>query len=837
MNWNLTLARRIQLQIGLVIAVAIVGVTGVGYVQTVNSIRDDALLNLQSATRTRAALESFSFLEAAQNTQAVRGTYLRKLAALGQQDPKAEFDRWFVRYADGLIRVRPELDDHKNLPSIYIRAPVPVDAQLRREVVTGFELMREWGPAQTLRYFSTYIDLPGKSLIMFSPSVNWGKEADASTNNIDYPPVQNSAPAKNPQRNTQWTEVYFDDKANTWMLSVITPIDQSRWIGTASQDIAVEDLIRRTTNEFAPGTFNLVMDQQGKLIAHPALMEKIRQSAGNLDISTLADNALSEIFTLAKEGTQDGEVRQSKSGDHYFGIARIQGPQWYFVTVYPKALLEAKALASARAILLAGIAGLILEIALLALILRRQVAVPLQALDRATQAVARGEMETTIEHRGKGEVGVLADRFMDMLRRLRERDADLVRSEAFKDTLLRNIPDPVFVKDGTGAFLIVNRAFEDVCGRPASEILGKTDCDLFDAELAIRFTQQDQEALQANAPTVFEGWLTNRRTGEENLFETIKTPIYAPDKSLSGVLSISRDITERRKAEEALRALNLALEDRVRVRTLALEQSNAELKLAMEVLRSTQDELVQREKLASLGRMVAGLSHELNTPIGNALTIGTTLTDQAHAMQRIFETGALKKSALANYMGDTIEGTKILERSLRHAANLLASFKQVSADQLSEQRRTFDLAHTVEEILSTLRPGFRGTPLELRAKVDTNTVMDSYPGLLTQVISNLVINAKVHAFEGRTQGTISVEGVVSGDQIALTVSDDGCGVDPEIRARIFDPFFTTRMGRGGTGLGLSIVHTLVIEGLHGTIRMEPGAVQGTQFILVIPRVA
>ena len=714
---RLTLAQRIQLQIGLVIAFVIVSVTAVGYIQTVSSMRDEALSNLQSSTRTKAILESNSFLEAQQNTEAVRDEYLRRLEANSHKDHTSDFEAWFVRYADGLIRVRPERDYHKHLPSIYIRAPITVDSQLRREVVTAFELMREWGPPQTLRYFSTYIDLPGKSLIMYSPSVNWGKEADKTTNNFDYPPVQNSAPDKNPQRKTLWTDVYFDDKAQTWMVSVITPIDQVRWIGTASQDIAVGDLIRRTTNEYAPGTYNLVMDRRGKLIAHPSLMEKIRRSSGNLDIAALEDPRLSEIFTLAGQDTHDGVVRQTANSDAYIGISRIQGPEWYFVTVYPKALLEQRGLASARAILLAGLAGLVLEITLLAWILRRQVAVPLKALDAATQAVAQGNMSVSIEPRGQAELGLLADRFLGMLDRLRERDASLVRSEATKDALLQE------------------------------------------------------------------------------------------------------------------------LEDRVRSRTLALEQSNAELQTAMKVLRTAQDELLQREKLASLGRMVAGLAHELNTPIGNALTIGTAMADHARMLNNKFLGDELKKSTLAKYLDENVSACAVLERSLVHAAELVANFKQVSADRLSERRRSFDLAHTVEEVLATLRPSFRTTQFQLICRVSPAITMDSYPGLLTQIISNLVINAKLHAFEGRESGVVTIEGGCVGDSVTMTVSDDGHGVEPSIRSRIFDPFFTTRMGRGGTGLGLSIVHSLVANGLGGSIRMEPAPVCGTRFIMTFPSIA
>jgi PAS domain S-box-containing protein len=708
----------------------------------------------------------------------------------------------------------------------------------------------------TLRYYSAYIDLPGQSLIMYSPSVNWGKEADATTNNFDYPPVQNSAPDKNPLRKNLWTEVYFDDKANIWMLSTITPVDQGRWIGTASQDIAVDDLIRRTTNDFAPGTYNLIMDRKGLLVAHPKLMDQIQKSAGNLDIQKLGEPFLQGVFQATQSVNGASAVQLSPDGEHYLGIASIKGPDWTFVTVYPKSLVEQRGLESARMILLGGALGLVLELLLLAWIIRRQIAAPLQDLRQAAQAVAAGELNVSLNASGEDEWGQLAKNFMHMTGKLRQRDEalnvraaelerevlererveeSLVRSETFKDTLLHTIPDIIFVKDPQGRFIVANKAFEEKYGKRIKEIYGKSDFDFLEARQAQIFADRDQEALRAGVPTRSEAWQLDKSTGQSALYETIKTPVLAADGTLLGLMGIGRDITERKQAQDALQSLNQELEDRVRQRTDELETINRELNQTLLVLQNTQSELIQGEKLASLGRMVAGLAHELNTPIGNALTIGTTLGDHVRQVKSAVDANLLKKSALTEFLQASVEGVEVLERALRQANELVASFKQVSADQLSERRRTFELAVTVEEILSTLRPGFRGTPFLLVQSVPGGIAMDSYPGLLTQVLSNLVNNAKLHAFEGKDAGVIRVEAVDLGTHVELSVSDDGSGIPADIRSRIFDPFFTTRMGRGGTGLGLSIVHSAVIQGLGGTIRVDHSIAQGTRFVVTLPK--
>ena len=851
-----SLARRIQLQLGWVIATVILCVTWLSYQQAETSMRAEVLDNLRSTTQTRASFESIAFIQAQQNTVSLRDEYLRRLNATEQQDMREQFDAWFVRYPDGLIRVRPERDDFRHLPSIYIRAPVVLTSELRRQVVVAFELLREWGPALTSRYYSAYIDLPGQSLIMYSPSVNWGKEADVTTNNFDYPPVQNSAPEKNPLRKTLWTEVYFDDKAKIWMLSTITPIDRGRWVGTASQDIAVDDLIRRTTNEFAPGTYNLIIDRNGLLVAHPGLMDNIQKSAGNLDIRKLGDPFLQNVFEQAARASPDSAVQLSEDQKNYLGIARIQGPDWYFVTVYPKSLLESRSVATVRVILIGGVIGLLLELILLAWILRKQVAGPLRKLSEASQAVAQGDMTVALNVSGRDELGQLERSFNTMLDTLRQRDEalqlraaelerevaqrksvqdSLVQSEIFKDTLLHTIPDIVFVKDSQGRFIAANRAFETKYGQRIADIQGKTDFDFLDESQARYFEQRDSEALAAGKPVVSEAWQTDHSTGVEALYETIKTPLISAGGELMGLMGVGRDITARKRAEDALHTLNMELEARVGQRTGELEKINQQLMRTLEVLQTTQDELVQGEKLASLGRMVAGLAHELNTPIGNAMTIGTTMADQVKSLTAAVEGNSLKRSALLEFCATAGEAAQVLERALRQANELVTNFKQVSADQLSERRREFDLAVTVGEIISTLRPGLRGTDISIAMDIPVGIAMDSFPGLLAQVISNLVNNAKMHAFGDAMAGEIVVAASDCGSLVELAVTDNGAGIPAEIRGQIFDPFFTTRLGRGGTGLGLSIVHAVVTQGLGGSIRLDSTRESGARFVILIPR--
>jgi len=284
-------------------------------------------------------------------------------------------------------------------------------------------------------------------------------------------------------------------------------------------------------------------------------------------------------------------------------------------------------------------------------------------------------------------------------------------------------------------------------------------------------------------------------------------------------------------SQEKINELNAVLEERVSERTWELE-------LAMETLQETQDSLIQSEKLASLGALVAGVSHELNTPIGNALTVVTTCADKNATFFDLLEKGELRKSTLERYVCDMKEAEMLAARNLLKAADLIKSFKQVAIDQTSYQRRRFDLLLTLQEILLTIQPMLRQSSVEVKLEVPVGIALDSFPGPLGQIVTNLINNALLHAFEGVEDASIQLS-VVNEEKnwIVLTLADNGKGIAPEYLGKVFDPFFTTRLGQGGSGLGLHIVHNLVTGILGGQIRVFSGEGRGAQFVLRLPLVA
>ena len=297
-----------------------------------------------------------------------------------------------------------------------------------------------------------------------------------------------------------------------------------------------------------------------------------------------------------------------------------------------------------------------------------------------------------------------------------------------------------------------------------------------------------------------------------------------------------KDITAKHEAGEKLRELNETLEQRVAERTQALYRANHELSAALDHLNTTQAELIRSEKMAALGSLVAGVAHELSTPLGNSLLAANTLRDHARELSKEMESG-LRRSTLERYLAETQDGNEIIERNLSRAAELVSSFKQVAVDQSSSQRRRFMLMEVVEEIMMTLRPSLKRLPFIVNIDVDPGLEFDSYPGPLGQVLTNLINNAIIHAFDGRDHGVITITGRADGEEyVLLEVTDDGTGIPEANLRRLFDPFFTTRFGEG-SGLGLPIVHSLITNLLGGLVEVSSVPGQGACFRFRLPKIA
>jgi len=278
------------------------------------------------------------------------------------------------------------------------------------------------------------------------------------------------------------------------------------------------------------------------------------------------------------------------------------------------------------------------------------------------------------------------------------------------------------------------------------------------------------------------------------------------------------------------------LEHKIDLRTQALSQKNNELSETLSSLKQTQKQLVESEKLASLGQLVAGVAHEINTPVGVGVTGASTLAEETAKIEGLYQSGEMKRSDLEHYVRTASTISRLLLSNMERAATLTQSFKEVAIDQTSQERRAFQLKEYIEEVLLNLSPMLRKTEHQVQIDCDESIVVDTYPGALSQILTNFVMNALLHAFdEGQVGKLLITVNEPDADSIELCFTDNGKGIPKENLPKIFDPFFTTKRGQGGSGLGLSIIHNLATGTLQGKISVESQEHLGTTFTLCFPR--
>lgn len=273
--------------------------------------------------------------------------------------------------------------------------------------------------------------------------------------------------------------------------------------------------------------------------------------------------------------------------------------------------------------------------------------------------------------------------------------------------------------------------------------------------------------------------------------------------------------------------LKESLEEKVKMR-------NQELELAQQRLHDSQEQLTLSEAKATISTLIASVSHELSSPIGNSLMASSSLHEFAMEFKRKFDSGSMKRSDVPTFVGELNEISSLIQRNLKRASVLLSNLRQVSADQASEQRRTFDLAETIKEIIDTIRPSLKRKSHRIVLNIPANIMMDSQPGSIGQVVINLINNAYLHAFENCEDGVLTIEAKLMGEKVLLTISDNGAGIPEEHLSKIYEPFFSTKIGKGGTGLGMAIVHNLVTKTLGGTIKIQSAVGVGTEFEIRLP---
>ena len=395
--------------------------------------------------------------------------------------------------------------------------------------------------------------------------------------------------------------------------------------------------------------------------------------------------------------------------------------------------------------------------------------------------------------------------------------------------------DEVWNIDLSSGKLIRQNPLSEACYREEqSWDKGYDNSDYIHPDDAAKVTEAVNECLSGKNEVFQQTYrMKNKEGGWFWVLDKGKVTEYQDGKPmrLSGAI---KNIDKLKKAEEKLAQINAELESRVKERTLVLQLTNKELTETVEELKNTQGQLVEAEKLASLGSMVAGISHEINTPLGVALTAVTHVDEGAKDLFNQVESNTLSEENYHAFKQEMSNGIELTLRNLRRASELITSFKQVSVDQSAENKREFYLRELLVDTIRMMHPKLKQKAHQIHLHCEQDFAMDSYPGALSQVLINLINNSIIHGFKHLSSGEINIAVKQEKEHMLICYQDNGCGIKKDDLSNIFAPFFTTNRSQGSTGLGMHISYNLITQKLLGTINVASSPGKGVEFSIKLP---
>lgn len=413
-------------------------------------------------------------------------------------------------------------------------------------------------------------------------------------------------------------------------------------------------------------------------------------------------------------------------------------------------------------------------------------------------------------------------------------EAALRESEEKYRTIIESIEEGYFEVDLPGNLKFFNESTCNILGYKHNELLGINYREYTESLTSEKMYQVFNKIYKTGKPVKVMDYGILRKDGTTRILSMSTSLMSDASGAAIGFRGIARDDTDRKLAEEKIRRLNDELEHRVAKRTTELNEANTALKKSLETVQATRDRMVETEKMAALGSLVAGIAHEINTPVGIGVTAASLLDERTQTILDLYDSGEVKRSDFESYLKAASESSTYILSNLRRAADLIHSFKQVATDQSNGDCRQFNIKEYIENVLLSLRPNLKKTEHEIRLDCPDNLVVVSSPGAFSQLLTNLVMNSLIHGFNGTDKGDIRIDVSEADGFLRLQYSDNGRGMDEKTLKNIYNPFFTTKRSHGGTGLGMHIVYNLVTQKLGGQISVESKIEEGTLFDIRVP---
>ncbi len=648
------------------------------------------------------------------------------------------------------------------------------------------------------------------------------------------------APVKK-NRQVQWSEVYvnYDEKMELTITSLVPVFDKFNvFRGVAGADVKLNMINDFLLDEEMKGNGVIyIVDSDFNIIAHSidADYVKIMETDPPTAVMLPAYEAENQMIQMSAKHIQEketasGEVEQIMIDNaRYFSMySPLKSPaalNWSIVAVIPESDLMG-AVKHRQDTTFQFTAVILVFSMFLAMYALSRVTKPILESSEAALKLSGGDFDTKLEI---GNVQLFETRelvmaFNNMAEKLQSSFTKLQESEEKYRTLIENVDNMIYSISTDGKFISMNNSFASAMPYSKDYMIGKPyEIIIEDHKMRRICDESFNNVLKTNTKQDFQYEYLDL-SGDRKIQSVKLVPQFDENGNLASILGASTDITDLVLAQERIQSLLKAekqeLESMVRERTEELE--------------ATMQELIDRERLASLGSLVAGIAHEVNTPLGVAVTAGSYMDKINTTMFKKLREGKLSKKDLTEYMKSIDESAEIINTNLGRASELIRSFKEISVNQSVENITDFKVADTIHDVLLALKHEYKNTKHTFEIDCDEALQIRSYPGALSQILTNLIMNSLIHGFEQVEEGHIHIRAYREDDTFIFDYWDDGAGISDENLSRIFDPFFTTNRKRGGSGLGLNIVYNIVTGKLNGKIQCISEEGKGTSFVIRTP---
>ncbi|MDH5546566.1 MAG: ATP-binding protein [Gammaproteobacteria bacterium] len=781
-----TLAKSTLSSIAVRVSVLIIFITGLTYIHVTDLYSQQTLDYLERYVQERAQNDSEIFMLAEENHRSMRTSILKKLGEQSNPEHLIRFDQLFEKLPDGTTRNRKTGESEEHLPFAYMGRDVVIDNDLKHLATIFYDASLQYGSVWHHLFQNLYFTTPNNVLIGYWPEFpNWAHDLPADFDMTTQEYVWIADTQHNPNRKMVWTGLFYDLGSKSWMTSIETPIDYNgKHIATIGNDVTLNELISRTLNVNLEGSYNIIFRDDGRMIAHPELLTHVQTNQQPKLIQDMNNPVLKNIFEAVKNHQSSSMIIDDPGLDAYLAVARYEGPDWHFVTVYPRNLVNGAAYDTASFILIAGILSLALELLIFYSVIRRKVALPFSSFLTTIGRVSRGDYDSKLDDSRKDELGHFAAAFNHMIQVVQERTRQLESSQNLlkkaleKETreaqnnraLFELSPIGLALTNMRGDLIEVNSAYANIIGYTTEECSELSYWDITPEKYALMEQQQLNSLNQTGRYGPYEKEYRHKN-GHLVPVRLVGMILYRDGERF--IWSSVENIASEKNIQKHLEQL-------VKERTQELENA--------------QTELIRRERLATLGQLTATVSHEMRNPLA-------AIRPAVYILKRKF----------AETEDESV--AKVLERIDRnitrcdHIIDELLDFARTSNLYFSNIQIDEWLKEVVKE--QTIHPGIM-VDLELglnevSIRIDSNKARRAIINIIENACHAMLNDSRASPIHDKCRLRISTR--QNSHYIEISVEDNGIGMSQDVLDQIFEPLYSTKSF--GVGLGMPIIKQIM----------------------------